>query len=93
MGQALINCAEADPELAVSAALDHEDDFASALAGCDAVIDFTHADVTLGVAEACAKAGKVLVIGTTVTRMRFVLVSRSSPKSSRSFLPQISAWV
>lgn len=65
MGQALINCAKADPELAVSAALDHGDDFAAALPGCDAVIDFTHADVTLGVAEACASAGKALVIGTT----------------------------
>ncbi len=65
MGQALINCAKADPELEVSSALDHGDDFAAALAGCDAVIDFTHADVTLGVAEACAEAGKALVIGTT----------------------------
>lgn len=65
MGQALIAGAEADPELEVAAAVDAGDDFAAALAGSDAVIDFTHADVTAGVAQACAKAGKVLVIGTT----------------------------
>jgi 4-hydroxy-tetrahydrodipicolinate reductase len=65
MGQALISCTAADPGLFVSASIDAGDDFAAALAGCDAVIDFTHADTTAGVAEACASAGKILVIGTT----------------------------
>ncbi len=65
MGQALISCASHDPELEVSARVDDGDDFAAALAQCHAVIDFTHAPVTAGVAEACAAAGKPLVIGTT----------------------------
>ncbi len=65
MGQALISCATADPALLVSAAIDAGDDFAGALAGCDAVIDFTHADTTARVAEACGQAEKILVIGTT----------------------------
>lgn len=65
MGQALISCAAADPELTVSAGIDAGDDFAAALIGCDAVIDFTHADTTEAVARACAEAGKTLVIGTT----------------------------
>jgi len=65
MGQALIACAARDPELTVSAEVDEADAFAPALAGADAIIDFTHAPVTVGVAEACAAAGKPLVIGTT----------------------------
>lgn len=65
MGQALIACANSDPALTVSAGLDVGDDLAAALKDADAVIDFTHADVTVGVAKACAEAGKVLVIGTT----------------------------
>lgn len=65
MGQALIACANADPEVTVSAGIDAGDDLQSALAGCDAVIDFTHATATTDIANACAAAGKVLVIGTT----------------------------
>ena len=65
MGKTLVACAAADPELTVSAEIDEGDDFHAALAGCDAVIDFTHAPATAAVAEACAVAGKTLVIGTT----------------------------
>lgn len=65
MGQTLVYCAAEDPELTVSAEIDAGDDFSSALSGCDAVIDFTHAPATAAVAEACAAAGKTLVIGTT----------------------------
>lgn len=65
MGQALISCAANDPALSVVAEIDADDDFASALSGCDAVIDFAHASVTPAVAAACAAAGKVLIIGTT----------------------------
>lgn len=65
MGQALINCAAADSELSVVAALDSGDDLAASLPLCDAVIDFTHADATEAVTLACAAANKVLVIGTT----------------------------
>lgn len=65
MGQALISCAARDSDLAVAAALDAGDDLAAALPGCDAAIDFTHAAATAEIAEACAAAGKALVIGTT----------------------------
>jgi len=65
MGQALIQCAEQDPELIVSAALDTGDSLAAALQDCSVVVDFTHATATVGIAEACASAKKALVIGTT----------------------------
>ena len=65
MGRALIAGAGLDSELEVGVQIDEGDDFAAALAQCDAVIDFTHAPVTAGIAEACAAAGKPLVIGTT----------------------------
>ncbi len=66
MGQALIACAKADPtSFELSVGLDVGDDLAAALPACNAVIDFTHADSTVAVAEACAAAGKILVIGTT----------------------------
>lgn len=65
MGRALVDCAAPDPGLEVSAEIDAGDDFQAALPGCDAVIDFTHADHTAAVAIACSAAGKILVIGTT----------------------------
>lgn len=65
MGQALIAGAKADPELELAATVDAGDDFEAALTKAEAVIDFTHADVTAGVTRACEKAGKILVIGTT----------------------------
>jgi 4-hydroxy-tetrahydrodipicolinate reductase len=65
MGQAIIACAKSDPEVRVTAAVDVGDDFASALAGADAVIEFSHHTATPAVAQACAAAGKILVVGTT----------------------------
>jgi 4-hydroxy-tetrahydrodipicolinate reductase len=65
MGHALIACAAADPDLTVAAGLDAGDSLAAALPSCDAVIDFTLAEATPGVAAACVQANKPLVIGTT----------------------------
>jgi 4-hydroxy-tetrahydrodipicolinate reductase len=65
MGQALVDCANADAAFALAAATDIGDDLAAALPSCDAVIDFTHATSTIAIAEACAAVGKILVIGTT----------------------------
>ncbi|MEI6562189.1 MAG: 4-hydroxy-tetrahydrodipicolinate reductase [Verrucomicrobiota bacterium] len=65
MGQAILAAANSDPDVIVAAQIDQGDDFAAALPGCDAVIDFTHPTLTEGVARACAQAGKLLVIGTT----------------------------
>jgi 4-hydroxy-tetrahydrodipicolinate reductase len=65
MGQAIIACVSGDPALRVVAEVDEGDDFAVGLARADAVIEFSHHTVTPGVAQACAAAGKLLVIGTT----------------------------
>jgi 4-hydroxy-tetrahydrodipicolinate reductase len=65
MGQAIIACATGDPALQVVAEVDAGDDFAAGLEEADAVIEFSHHTVTAPVAEACAAAGKLLVIGTT----------------------------
>lgn len=83
MGQALVACAAEDAELKISAEVDAGDDFATALARCDAVIDFTHAPATAAVADACAEAGKTLVIGTTghseADRARIVAAATAIP--------------
>jgi 4-hydroxy-tetrahydrodipicolinate reductase len=65
MGQAILASAAAEPAVTIAAAIDAGDDFAAALPGCDAVIEFSHHSVTPGVAAACAEQGKLLVIGTT----------------------------
>jgi 4-hydroxy-tetrahydrodipicolinate reductase len=65
MGQAVLHCADEDPAVKVSATVNANQDFAAALADCDAVVDFTHADVTAHIAKLTAQAGKILVIGTT----------------------------
>ena len=95
MGQALIACTKADPaSFELSSALDVGDDLAAALPACDAVIDFTHADSTMAVAEACAAAGRILVIGTTghndADRAR---ISEISKKIPIVFAPNFSVGV
>ena len=65
MGQAILAAVKDDSAVTVAAAIDQGDDFPAALPGCDAVIDFTHPSLTEGIAQACAAAGKILVIGTT----------------------------
>ena len=84
MGQALIACARAEPAAyEFTAGLDAGDDLAAALPHGDAVIDFTHATATVAIAEACALAGKILVIGTTgqsdADRARIVELSKKIP--------------
>jgi 4-hydroxy-tetrahydrodipicolinate reductase len=65
MGEAVIACAKLDPEVCVTCQVDVGDDFAAALQGVDAVIDFSHHAAGGAVADACAAAGKILVVGTT----------------------------
>jgi 4-hydroxy-tetrahydrodipicolinate reductase len=65
MGQALVECAQADSLFTLAATTDIGDDLPAARPSCDALIDFTHATSTVAIAEACAAAGKILVIGTT----------------------------
>jgi 4-hydroxy-tetrahydrodipicolinate reductase len=87
MGQALISCAAADPELEVAAQIDVGDDFEAALPDCQAVVDFTHADATAALADACASAGKILVIGTTGQNA----ASRQSVEESARRVPIVFA--
>jgi len=94
MGKTLVACAAADPELIVSAEVDEGDDFKAALACCDAVIDFTHAPATATVAEACAAAGKTLVIGTTGhTQNDRSRISACAKKIPIVFAPNFSVGV
>jgi 4-hydroxy-tetrahydrodipicolinate reductase len=83
MGQALIECAKVDPLFSLAGATDLGDDLSAALPTCDAVIDFTHATSTVAIAEACATAGKILVIGTTGhrddARSRITELSKTIP--------------
>ena len=44
MGQMIIACAEGDPEVIVSAAVDQGDDFSTSLKTADVVIEFSHHD-------------------------------------------------
>jgi 4-hydroxy-tetrahydrodipicolinate reductase len=65
MGQAIIACAGANPAVEVVAQVDAGDDLAAVLPSVDAVIEFSHHTAGPAVAQACAAAGKILVVGTT----------------------------
>lgn len=94
MGQALVRCASEDPDLQVTTEIDAGDDFAAALAGCDAVIDFSATHITPQVAQACAGAGKVLVIGTTGHEMaEREQINRAAGQIPLVFSPNFSVGV
>lgn len=70
MGQAIARAIAESPDLVLAAGIDRTADGAvtsdvGAIAAADVVIDFSHRDATRGIAEACARAGKPLVVGTT----------------------------
>lgn len=65
MGQALLNCAARMPGIEVVGAIDQGDDLAAVIARCDAVIEFSFHNATVGVARLCARHKKALVVGTT----------------------------
>ncbi len=94
MGQTVVACASADPEFEVMAQVDIGDDLQAALPGCQAVIDFTQAEVTAAVAQICEQAGKILIIGTTGqdsnSRQR---VANSARKIPIVFAPNFSVGV
>jgi len=64
MGQALIASTKENSALELVGTIDAGESL-DPIAGCDAVIDFTHADATLPVLQKCVELGKILVIGTT----------------------------
>jgi len=65
MGQAIIASAAADPAVSITGEAESESELLAALPLADAVIDFTHANVTQSVVDHCVLARKILVIGTT----------------------------
>lgn len=65
MGQTIIACANQDPETVVTGTVDTGDDLGAVIENCDAIIEFSHHDVTQQVADICVAHKKVLVIGTT----------------------------
>jgi 4-hydroxy-tetrahydrodipicolinate reductase len=65
MGQALVACAKADPELQLTGEVDLGDDLAKIIARCDVVVDFSVRETTAAVAKLAGQHKKALVIGTT----------------------------
>lgn len=65
MGQTLIACAKDDPALEVTGQVDVGDDFAAAVARCDAIVDFSHHSTVEPILARCVQHQKTLVIGTT----------------------------
>ncbi|MFD0893970.1 4-hydroxy-tetrahydrodipicolinate reductase [Luteolibacter ambystomatis] len=65
MGQAVLQAAEANPAVTVTATHDAGEDLIKALTGVDCVIDFTMHKFTRELVEAALKNGTRLVIGTT----------------------------
>jgi len=64
MGQALIASAKENSALELVGTIDANESL-DVIAGCDAVIDFTHADATITALRKCVELGKIIVIGTT----------------------------
>lgn len=65
MGQALIACAQADPQLQLVAGLDLGDDLGQVIAGSDVVVEFALHEATMPTAKLVAQHQKAMVIGTT----------------------------
>lgn len=94
MGQTIIGCAKGDPEVTISAGIDEGDDFGAAIAGCDAVIDFTHHSVIGNVVSACIANQKLLVIGTTGhSKAEIAIVKNAAASIPIVFAPNFSVGV
>ena len=65
MGQVLLSCGEANPDIEIAAGIDVGDSLADVIAASDVVIEFSFHEITRSVAELCAEHKKALVIGTT----------------------------
>ena len=65
MGKAVAAAAARDPSFSIAAGVDRSDSIAPAMENCDVVIDFSTADATENVCQACAQHRKPLVLGTT----------------------------
>ncbi len=94
MGQTLIGCAARHPELQVCAAIDVGDDFAAALPGAEAIIDFSHHSTIDAVLARCVENKKTLVIGTTGhTDEQVATIKAAAPHIPIVFAPNYSVGV
>jgi 4-hydroxy-tetrahydrodipicolinate reductase len=94
MGQMLISCATGDADLHVFAAIDTGDDFAAAVPGADAVIDFSHHSTIEPVLARCMEHQKTLVIGTTGhTDAQVAAIKHASGQIPIVFAPNYSVGV
>lgn len=94
MGQAVAAVVAADPDVLAAAQIDAGDALAPALDACQAVVDFSHHAFTAELADACASAGKRLVIGTTGhTAGEIDLIRAASKRLPIVFAPNYSVGV
>ena len=94
MGQTLIACAKSDPALALAGEVDQGDDFAGAVPGCDAVIDFSTPNVLELVLARCVEHRKVCVIGTTGhTDAQLATINHAAAQIPVVFAPNYSVGV
>jgi len=65
MGQALLSCGAANPDIEITAGIDIGDSLSDVIDESDSVIEFSFHEITRSVAQLCAEHKKALVIGTT----------------------------
>ena len=65
MGQTVLNLAQNDPKIEITAQCDLGDSIEPAMKNCDVAIDFSQADSIEEICRAALQRGKSLVIGTT----------------------------
>ena len=65
MGQTLVACVKADPELQLAGEIDLGDDLSKVIDQCDAIVDFSFREATGKIAKLAAQHKKALIIGTT----------------------------
>jgi len=65
MGQTLVACVKADPELQLAGEIDLGDDLSQVIDRCDAIVDFSFREATGKIAKLAAQHKKPLIIGTT----------------------------
>jgi len=65
MGKAVAAAVAKDADLTIAAEIERNDSIAPVIESCDVVIDFSAAEATETICQACAQHGKPLVLGTT----------------------------
>jgi 4-hydroxy-tetrahydrodipicolinate reductase len=92
MGRAISEAAEGQTDVTIAARLDRGEAMNELIAACDVVIDFSHANSTTEVCDACAANGKPLVLGTTgQTVAQLDLIEALARKVAVVIAPNFSA--